>query len=101
MRKVFVLAVFVLPVMAAALRAGEPDKGLAAPEPPEELSALDFFNGHWACTGRVLPNPLTPEHPTTASAWTRPGVGDMWREFEYAEKKTKDNPAPVTLGGFW
>ncbi|MEO6326762.1 MAG: DUF1579 family protein [Thermoanaerobaculia bacterium] len=73
----------------------------AAPAPAAELAQLKYMAGSWSCSGKAEETPMGPAHATAGKASIRLDVGGFWYAVRYEETKTKENPTPVRVGGFW
>ena len=100
-----VAAVLFLPsialVSAPAARAAEAPSGspaaMALPAPAAELGQLTFFEGNWTCKGMADASPFGPAHATQATVRMRREFGGFWTTGRYEEKKTAENPHPMTF----
>ena len=71
-----------------------------AMDPNPRLKELEIFSHNYTCSGTSFANPMSPEHPTTASVtgtWTLDG---NWISFSYIETKSAKNPMPFGVRGF-
>jgi len=92
MRKVLLFVFLVCLVVAGSALAMDPNPN---------LKQLAPFAKNYTCSGTAFANPMSPEHPTSASVmgdWTLDG---MWVRFSYMESKTAKNPMPVGVRGFF
>src|SRR5690349_17173143 len=85
-----------------ALAADKPDKAAPAgqamdmPKPaPEVAAAAKALLGTWKCSGKAFASPMGPEHKIEGSITWKQDLDKFFLVGTYAEKKTKENPAPV------
>ncbi|MEA2604112.1 MAG: hypothetical protein QOF89_5104 [Acidobacteriota bacterium] len=69
----------------------------APPGPGSELGQLSFFAGEWSCKGHVEATPFGPAHATQATVHLSKELGGFWYVGHYAEKKTAENPQPMSF----
>ncbi|HXU45043.1 MAG TPA: hypothetical protein VN783_05925, partial [Thermoanaerobaculia bacterium] len=86
--------------LATALpaRAADSQPAMAIPQPGPELGQLGYFAGHWTCTGKAEASPFGPAHATQATVRIERDFGGFWNAGRYEEKKTAENPHPMTFG---
>lgn len=85
--------------LAGASWAGEPPP--AAPPPAAELGGnLKAIEGKWTCLGKTPDSPFAQAHPTKADMRIQADLNGHWYLMRYAEKKTKENPAPYVMSSF-
>jgi hypothetical protein len=68
---------------------------------PSKLRELDYLGGTWQCKGTAFAFGDQPKHDvvaTTKGTWI---LNDMWLEIRYVELKTKANPHPFNVRGFF
>lgn len=99
-RTVLIATIAALALAPLALSAKDEAKAKApaAPAAPAELAQLDFFVGHWTCTGTAFASPMGPEHATTANVRVERAVGGRWLHVAYDENKTAANAMPYHAG---
>jgi hypothetical protein len=67
----------------------------------DQLKSLNGFAGTWKCTGTAFATDMGPEHPTSATVTGKWVLGGKWLEMRYTEEKTKKNPMPFSVVGYW
>src|SRR4051794_19868 len=67
------------------------------PAPAPEVGQLSFFAGEWSCKGQVEATPFGPAHATQATVHISKELGGFWYVGHYAEKKTTENPHPMSF----
>ena len=85
----------VLVILAIAAIAAAPAK------PASKLHELDYLGGKWQCKGTVYAMGDMPKHDVTATVngvWI---LNNKWLDMHYAEMKTKENPMPFEVRGFF
>ena len=69
--------------------------------PPPEMSKLSWMSGNWTCSGRTLPSPMGPAHPTEGTVSIKADLGGRWMVAHYREKKTTQNTMPFDGDEYW
>ena len=59
---------------------------------------VDYFNGHWTCSGTTFASPMGPEHKTTGTVHAERAVRGRWNHITYDENKTEANATPYHAG---
>jgi uncharacterized protein DUF1579 len=80
---------------AAAVGTGMPMK------PAPEMDKIKWMTGTWQCIGKTMASPMGPEHPTEAEVKSEMALDGMWMLAHYREKKTPQNPMPVSGDEYW
>jgi hypothetical protein len=115
MKKTLVPAVLCLLVLAAASIASAqtgakpPGKTAAPPagaagismKAPPEMDKVRWMVGNWQCSGKTMASPMGPEHPTEATVAVEMALDDHWILSHYREKKTAQNPMPISGDEAW
>ena len=84
---------------AKAKKAAAADSG--APKPSSELKKVAYMAGDWTCTGKALASAMGPEHPVEAKVHVSWQLGKFWLLSQYREKKTSQNPMPISADEYW
>ena len=84
------------PATAAATGAPGTAAVLAPPKPGAEHTALKAMVGTWKCIGTWEASPMGPAKTTDGTMTIKPIWGGLYYEGSYKEKKTKENPYPMT-----
>ena len=82
----------------AAPAAGAPSMSI---KPPAEMDKIKWMVGTWQCTGKTLATALGPEHPSEAEVTSEMMLDGMWIAHHYREKKTAQNPMPISSDEVW
>ena len=87
----------------AGKKADKPPAGSAMPmpKPAPEMEKINWMTGNWHCTGKTLASPMGPEHPADADVHVESTLGGMWIVGHYREKKTAQNPMPISGDEYW
>lgn len=91
------LVLLVVPTLVAAQGGAAPE----APKPAPELAQLQRFDGTWTCTGYMSESSLGPGHRTEGAFKGGADPKGLWYSGRYEEKKTAENPGPVTATMVW
>jgi uncharacterized protein DUF1579 len=83
------------PAAGAPAAAAQPKPPAGPPKPAPEMKQLDFFLGTWKCDGKMLANPMGPEHAMKTTATGKTDLDGFWVSVRVEEKKTKDSPMPI------
>jgi hypothetical protein len=70
-------------------------------KPVSKLHELDVIGGKWQCKGTSFAFGDMPKHEVTATvngAWI---LNNKWLDVHYSEAKTKENPMPFEVRGFF
>jgi hypothetical protein len=88
---------------ASVLSAQTAEKGKAPMpmQPGPEMAKLKEMVGTWKCRGKQLASPMGPEHPTEATVKVEEALNGMWIVGHYSEKKTAQNPMPMSGDDYW
>ena len=88
---------------AAKKKADKPATGstMAMPKPAPEMDQLKWMNGTWHCTGKTMASPMGPEHTSEAEVKAGSTLGGMWLLGHYQEKKSAENPMPISADEYW
>lgn len=84
-----------------------PEKPAAAatpsgmPKPAPEMDKIKWMVGTWQCTGKTMASPMGPEHPTEVEVKAEMAFDGMWMLAHYREKKTAQNPTPISSEDYW
>ena len=90
----------VLGVVALTTTLALPARAAEAPQmpaPSPEMGQVAYFVGSWSCTGKAETTPLGPAHATQADVHVRKEFNDFWDIGHYVEKKTAENPHPMSF----
>ncbi|KXK63815.1 hypothetical protein AWW66_01135 [Micromonospora rosaria] len=85
----------------AAVTAGAPPGApslTGGADPAERLREMSSFTGRWRCTGRDS-TPEGTSYPVVADATVDWAADGSWLRFDLAERRTAENPEP--LSGTW
>lgn len=88
----------------AAKKADKPaEKSMGAMpmKPAPEMDKIKWMVGTWHCTGKAMASPMAPEHPLEVEVKVDMALGGMWLRAEYREKKTAQNPNPISADDYW
>ena len=83
---------------AAAMSA--PAAGMSM-KPAPEMDKVKWMVGTWQCTGKTMASPMGPEHATEATVTVEPSLDGFWILHHYREKKTAQNPMPISGDEYW
>src|SRR5258705_12482497 len=83
------------PAMSAPAAAGMSMK------PAPEMDKVKWMNGTWQCTGKTMASPMGPEHPVEATVTSEMTLDGFWSLNHYREKKTAQNPMPISGDDYW
>lgn len=72
-----------------------------AMKPPAEMDKVKWMVGNWQCSGKAMASPMGPEHPTEAQVVVEMVLDDHWMLSHYREKKTAQNPMPISGDEAW
>jgi hypothetical protein len=86
------------PGKAAAPAAGMPAMSMKA---SPEMDKVKWMVGTWQCTGKTMASAMGPEHPTEAQVVVEMALDDHWMLSHYREKKTAQNPMPISGDEAW
>ena len=70
-------------------------------KPSPEMDKVKWMVATWQCTGKTMASPMGPEHPTEASVTVEPTLDGFWILHHYREKKTAQNPMPISGDEYW
>ena len=70
-------------------------------KPAPEMAKIAWMSGNWTCSGRTLPSPMGPAHPTEATVSAKTELGGQWMVSHYREKKTMQNTMPIEADEYW
>jgi hypothetical protein len=70
-------------------------------KPAPEMDRVKWMVGTWQCTGKTMASPMGPEHPTEAAVAVEMTMDGFWLLSHYREKKTAQNPMPVSGDEYW
>jgi Protein of unknown function (DUF1579) len=73
----------------------------APPPPAPEMAQLKPFDGMFSCTGQSPASPFGPAHKTQATVKGGADFGGYWFIVRYDEKKTAENPQPLSAQLTW
>lgn len=90
-RTTLVLALVFLTIAAIA----------AVPAPKDKIHELDYLGGKWQCKGTAYAMGPMPKHAVVATVNGGWILNNKWLDIHYAETKTKENPMPVEVRGFF
>ena len=68
---------------------------------PAKLRELDYLGGHWDCKGTAFAFGDQPKHSVTTTVNGKWTLSNMWLDMRYVESKTKSNPQPFDVDGFF
>ena len=97
MKQLTLVIVLILVATTAAANQHDEKKAMA----PDMLRQLDPLAGKWQCKGMAYATPWFPEHATVGDVSQTWILDGKWLAFTYAEKKTKQNPMPFTVTGYF
>jgi len=83
------------PAPGAPAAAAQPKPPAGPPKPAPEMKQLDLFLGTWKCEGKMLANPMGPEHTVKSTVTGKTDLDGFWVAVRIDEKKTKDSPMPI------
>lgn len=78
-----------------------PAAGGMSMKPAPEMDKMKWMVGTWQCTGKTMASPMGPEHPSEATVATEMTLDGMWILHHYREKKTAQNPMPISGDEYW
>jgi hypothetical protein len=84
----------------AAAAPAAPAPGMAM-KPPAETDKVKWMVGNWQCAGKTMASAMGPEHPSEATVVTEMTLDGFWILHHYREKKTAQNPMPVSGDEYW
>ena len=70
-------------------------------KPAPEMDRAKWMVGTWQCTGKAMASEMGPEHPTEAQVVIEMALDDHWLQAHYREKKTAQNPMPISGDEAW
>ena len=70
-------------------------------KPAPEMERVKWMVATWQCTGKMMASAMGPEHPTEAEVKGEMILDGMWVAFHYREKKTAQNPMPISADEVW
>jgi hypothetical protein len=96
-------------VSSAQTGAKAPGKTAAPPagtsgmsmKPAPEMDKAKWMAGNWQCAGKTMASPMGPEHPSEATVAVEMTLDGFWLVSHYREKKTAQNPMPVSGDEYW
>ena len=89
------------PARKAKPMAGKPTMAPMTMNTPPEMSKVAWLAGSWTCSGKTLPSPMGPAHPTEATVSAKTDLGGRWMVSQYREKKTTQNAMPIEADEYW
>ena len=106
------LAMLVAAASVSSAQTGTKPSGKPAPpaaggsagmsmNPAPEMDKVKWMVGTWQCTGKTLASPMWPEHPTEGTVTLEMTLGGFWIVGRYREKKTAQNPTPISGDEYW
>ena len=103
---VLLAAVSVSPAQTGAKppgKAAAPAAGMAgmSMKASPEMDKGKWMVGTWQCTGKTMASAMGPEHPTEATVTVEMALDDHWILSHYREKKTAQNPMPISADEAW
>jgi hypothetical protein len=81
--------------------AAKPAASAEMMKPAPEMSKVSWLAGNWHCTGKTLPSPMGPAHPTEGTVSAHSDLGGRWMVSHYKERKTAQNSMPVEVDEYW
>jgi hypothetical protein len=72
-----------------------------AMKPAPEMEKIKWMAGTWHCAGKTMASPMGPEHPVEAEVKAEMALDGMWMRAQYREKKTAQNPHPMSADDYW
>src|SRR5438477_1998703 len=78
-----------------------PAAGGMSMKPAPEMDKMKWMNGTWQCTGKTMASPMGPEHPVEATVTSEMTLDGFWSLNHYREKKTAQNPMPMSGDDYW
>jgi hypothetical protein len=96
-RMAFLSVCIVLCLAVTGLHPAAAQAPSGPPSPSPELSQLAFFAGEWSCKGKAEESPFGPAHATVGTVRVTREIGGFWYAGDYTEKKTAENPHPMTF----
>ena len=70
-------------------------------KPAPEMERIKWMVGTWQCTGKTMASAMGPEHPSEAQVVIEMALDDHWLLAHYREKKTEQNPMPISGDEAW
>jgi hypothetical protein len=70
-------------------------------KPAPEMEKVKWMVGTWQCTGKAMASPMGPEHPVEATVTSEMTLDGFWNLSHYREKKTAQNPMPISGDEYW
>jgi hypothetical protein len=70
-------------------------------KPVNKLHELDALGGKWQCKGTAFAFADMPAHPVVATVSGTWILNNKWLDIHYVEMKTKENPMPFEVRGFF
>jgi hypothetical protein len=68
---------------------------------PPEMDKIKWMVGTWQCAGKTMASAMGPEHPSEAQVVSEMALDDHWILSHYREKKTAQNPMPISGDEAW
>jgi hypothetical protein len=84
-----------------AKKADKASPGMMMMKPAPEMEKINWMVGTWHCTGKSMASPMGPEHPAEAEVKVEKALDGMWVVGHYREKKTAQNPMPISGDEYW
>jgi len=94
---VLIAAFSALPAPSAAGEAAP----ATSPSAASSAAPLEFFLGTWACEGRRLASPKSPEQQFRATYQFQRVLDGAWIATRYEEKRSGANPQPLKIEEHW
>jgi Protein of unknown function (DUF1579) len=70
-------------------------------KPSPEMDKIKWMTGTWQCNGKTMASPMGPEHPTEGVVTVEMTLDGFWMLSHYREKKTAQNPMPISGDEYW
>lgn len=70
-------------------------------KPAPEMDRVKWMVGTWQCTGKTMASEMGPEHPSEAQVVIEMALDGHWLLSHYREKKTAQNPMPISGDESW
>lgn len=70
-------------------------------KPAPEMDKVKWMVGTWQCTGKTMASPMGPEHPAEGVVTADMTLDGFWLLSHYREKKTAQNPMPISGDEYW